>query len=88
VLIGPTMPVLPFGFGEKIDDPLTLYMCDILTVSANLTGYPAISIPCGFEKELPVGLQIIGKPFGEDTILQAAHAFEQNTNHHKRRPEL
>ena len=88
VLVGPTMPVLPFGFGEKIDDPLTLYMCDILTVSANLTGYPAISIPCGFKKELPVGLQIIGKPFGEDTILQAAHAFEQNTNHHKRRPEL
>ncbi len=88
VVVGPTMPLLPFDFGEKIGDPLTLYMCDILTVSANLTGYPAISIPCGFEDGLPVGLQMIGKPFDEDTILKAAYTFEQNTDHHKRRPEL
>ena len=88
VLVGPTMPLLPFDFGEKIGDPLTLYMCDILTVSANLTGFPAISMPSGFADELPVGLQILGRPFDEETILRAAHAFEQNTDHHKRRPDL
>jgi aspartyl-tRNA(Asn)/glutamyl-tRNA(Gln) amidotransferase subunit A len=88
VLVCPTMPVLPFDFGEKIEDPLAMYMCDTLTVPSNLTGYPAISVPCGFEKGLPVGLQIIGKPLSEATILQAGYAFEQNTDHHKRRPEL
>ena len=88
VIIGPTMPLLPFNLGEKIDDPLKLYMCDILTVPANLAGCPAISVPCGFRRGLPVGLQIIGKPFDEGTILRAAYAFEQNTEYHKRRPSL
>jgi len=88
VIIGPTMPVLPFDIGERIDDPLKLYMCDILTVPANLTGYPAISIPCGFKNGLPVGLQIIGKPFDEGTLLRAAYTFEQNTEYHKSRPLL
>jgi len=88
VIIGPTMPVLPFDIGERIDDPLKLYMCDILTVPANLTGYPAISVPCGFRKGLPVGLQIIGKPFDEGTILRAAYTFERNTDYHKCRPPL
>jgi aspartyl-tRNA(Asn)/glutamyl-tRNA(Gln) amidotransferase subunit A len=88
LLASPTMPLLPFDIGEKIDDPLTLYMCDTLTVPANLTGYPAISIPCGFIDELPVGLQIIGKPFDESTIFRAAFTFEQNTDHHKARPDL
>ena len=88
VIIGPTMPVLPFDIGERIDDPLKLYMCDILTVPANLTGYPAISVPCGFRNGLPVGLQIIGKPFDEGTILRAAYTFEQNTEYHKYRPPL
>jgi len=88
VLVGPTMPLSPFDIGEKIEDPLTLYMCDILTVPANLTGCPAISIPCGFNDGLPIGLQIIGKPFDEGTLLQAAYTFEQNTDHHKQRPSL
>jgi aspartyl-tRNA(Asn)/glutamyl-tRNA(Gln) amidotransferase subunit A len=88
VLVGPTMPLLPFGFGEKIDDPLTLYMCDILTVPANLTGCPAVSVPCGFKDGLPIGLQITGKPFGEETILKVAYKFEQNTSFHKQRPSL
>jgi len=88
LIMGPTMPVLPFDIGERIDDPLQLYMCDILTVPANLTGYPAISVPCGFRNNLPVGLQIMGRPFDEETILRAAYTFEQNTNHHKRRPPL
>ena len=88
LLIGPTMPMLPFNIGEKIEDPLTLYACDILTVPANLIGCPALSIPCGFSNNLPVGLQLIGKPFCEDAILQAAYTFEQNTDFHKRRPNL
>ncbi|MEM3194366.1 MAG: Asp-tRNA(Asn)/Glu-tRNA(Gln) amidotransferase subunit GatA, partial [Candidatus Bathyarchaeia archaeon] len=68
VLVGPTMPLPPFNIGEKIGDPLTLYMCDVLTVPANLTGYPAISVPCGFEGNLPIGLQAITKPFNEDLL--------------------
>jgi len=88
VIIGPTMPVLPFDIGERIDDPLKLYMCDILTVPANLTGCPSISIPCGFRNGLPVGLQIIGKPFDEGTILRAAYTFERNTKYHEYRPPI
>jgi len=87
-LIGPTMPIPPFNIGEKIQDPLALYMCDILTVPANLTGYPAISIPCGFEGKLPIGLQAIGKPFNESTLLKISFALENNTDFVKRRPEL
>lgn len=87
-LIGPTMPSPPFDIGEKIRDPLTLYMCDMLTVPANLIGYPAISIPCGFENDLPIGLQIIGKPFDEKTLLKISFALERNTNFTKRRPNL
>jgi len=88
VIVGPTMPLIPFNFGERIDDPLKLYMCDILTVPANLTGCPAISIPCGFKNGLPVGMQIIGRPFDEDTILKVAYAFEQSTDYHKLRPPI
>ncbi|MBS7635070.1 Asp-tRNA(Asn)/Glu-tRNA(Gln) amidotransferase subunit GatA [Candidatus Bathyarchaeota archaeon] len=87
-LAGPTMPLPPFDIGEKINDPLTLYMCDILTVPANLTGYPAISIPCGFEGDLPVGMQIIGKPFDEKNLLEISFAFENNTDFAKRKPGL
>ena len=88
IIIGPTMPLLPFNIGERIDDPLKLYMCDILTVPANLTGYPALSVPSGFRKGLPVGMQIIGKPFDEGTLLRVAYTFEQNTGYHKYRPPL
>ncbi len=88
VLIGPTMPYLSFKIGEKIDDPLAMYLADIYTVSVNLAGVPAISIPCGFENGLPIGLQIIGNSFKEGQILQVAYAFEQNTKYHKQKPEL
>ncbi|MBS7641036.1 MAG: Asp-tRNA(Asn)/Glu-tRNA(Gln) amidotransferase subunit GatA [Candidatus Bathyarchaeia archaeon] len=88
ILVGPTMPLPPFNLGEKIQDPLTLYMCDILTVPANLTGYPAISVPCGFEGSLPIGLQIIGKPFDEATLLKVSYALERNTDFTRRKPEL
>jgi aspartyl-tRNA(Asn)/glutamyl-tRNA(Gln) amidotransferase subunit A len=77
VLIGPTMPILPFKIGEKVDDPLKMYLVDIDTVVANLTGMPAISVPAGFAGGLPVGLQIMADEFQEQTILDAAYIFEQ-----------
>jgi aspartyl-tRNA(Asn)/glutamyl-tRNA(Gln) amidotransferase subunit A len=89
VIVTPTSPTPPFRFGEKIDDPLQMYMEDIFTISANLAGVPGINVNCGFTKSgLPIGLQIIGKPFDEQTILKAAHAFEQATDWHKQRPKL
>lgn len=88
VIIGPTTPTPAFKIGEKIDDPLTMYVNDILTIPMNLAGVPGISIPCGFEGGLPLGLQIIGKHFDEATIYRVAHAFEQATDHHKKKPQL
>jgi aspartyl-tRNA(Asn)/glutamyl-tRNA(Gln) amidotransferase subunit A len=89
VIIGPTAPTTAFKIGEKVNDPLTMYLEDICTIPVNLAGIPAISVPCGFASNgLPVGLQIMGKAFDETTILRVAHAFEQNTEHHKARPEL
>jgi len=88
VIVSPTTPTTAFSLGEKTGDPLTLYMNDILTVPVNMAGLPGISIPCGFAEGLPVGMQIIGKPFAEGTILKAAFAYEQNTEHHKARPAL
>ncbi len=89
VIVTPTSPTPPFRFGEKIDDPLQMYLEDIFTISANLAGVPGINVNCGFTKSgLPIGLQIIGKPFDEQTILKAAHAFEQATDWHKQRPKL
>jgi len=80
-LIGPTMPVLPFQIGEKIDDPLAMYMCDIDTVPVNLAGICAISVPCGFIDELPLGMQIIGASHEEKKILRIAEAYEKNTSY-------
>ena len=77
VIIGPTMPILPFEIGEKIDDPLALYMCDALTVPANLTGCPAISIPCGSFNGLPIGLQAIAPFFREDLLFRVGCALEK-----------
>jgi aspartyl-tRNA(Asn)/glutamyl-tRNA(Gln) amidotransferase subunit A len=88
VIIGPTTPTPAFKIGEKIDDPLTMYANDILTIPVNLAGVPGISVPCGFVDGLPVGLQIIGKHFDESTIYRVAHAFEQATDYHKQKPQL
>ncbi|WP_138417870.1 Asp-tRNA(Asn)/Glu-tRNA(Gln) amidotransferase subunit GatA [Aquibacillus sediminis] len=89
IIIGPTTPTPAFKIGEKIDDPLTMYANDILTIPVNLAGVPGMSIPCGFSSEgLPIGLQLIGKHFDEQTIFKAAHAFEKATDHHKKRPAL
>jgi len=89
VIVTPTAPSVAFGIGEKISDPLQMYLSDIFTISVNLAGVPAISIPCGFNSEgLPIGFQIIGKHFDEKSILKVAYAYEQSTDWHKRRPEL
>ncbi len=88
-LITPTSPTPAFLLGEKIDDPLKMYLSDIFTISVNLAGLPAISIPCGFSREgLPIGMQIIGKPFDEPTVLQVAYAYEAHTPWNKMRPRL
>lgn len=88
VIVGPTTPTPAFKIGAKVDDPKTMYANDILTTPVNLTGVPAISIPCGFHDGLPLGLQIIGKQFAERTVYRVAHAFEQATDYHKQKPTL
>ena len=88
VIIGPTTPTPAFKIGEQIDDPLTMYANDILTIPVNLAGVPGISVPCGFSNGLPLGLQVIGKHFDESTLFRVAHAFEQATDYHKAKPEL
>jgi len=88
VIVGPTAPTTAFKIGAQVDDPLTMYLNDILTIPVNLAGIPAISIPCGLADGMPVGLQIIGKALDESTVLRAAYAFEQNTGFHKERPQL
>jgi aspartyl-tRNA(Asn)/glutamyl-tRNA(Gln) amidotransferase subunit A len=89
LIVTPTSPTAAFKTGEKTDDPLQMYLADIFTISVNLAGVPGISIPCGFTSgNLPVGLQLIGKHFDEATLLQAAYAYEQSTEWHKRKPAL
>lgn len=86
-IITPTSPTPAFKIGEKSSDPLTMYLSDIFTISANLAGIPGVSIPCGFTKNnLPIGLQILGKAFDEETILRIAYNYEQATEWHKRKP--
>jgi aspartyl-tRNA(Asn)/glutamyl-tRNA(Gln) amidotransferase subunit A len=87
VLLAPTAPTPPILIGETLEDPLTMYLSDIFTLSANLAGIPGISVPCGFSPEgLPIGLQLLGNHFGEPEILQVAHNFEKATDFHERRP--
>jgi len=89
VLVAPTAPTPAFHIGEKVDDPLQMYLSDVFTVPVNLGGMPGIVLPCGFSSTgLPIGLQIIGKPFDEETILRVAYAFEQHTAYHRRKPLL
>ncbi len=88
-VITPTSPTPAFKIGEKVEDPLKMYLSDIYTISANLAGIPAISVPCGFTKKgLPVGLQILAKPFNEEILFRVAHTYEQNTQWHKIKPKL
>jgi aspartyl-tRNA(Asn)/glutamyl-tRNA(Gln) amidotransferase subunit A len=88
-ILTPTAPTPAFRIGEKASDPLQMYLSDIFTISVNLAGIPAISIPCGLTGSgLPVGLQIMGRPFDEATVLRWAHAYEQATEWHKQKPSL
>ncbi|MBN3033395.1 MAG: Asp-tRNA(Asn)/Glu-tRNA(Gln) amidotransferase subunit GatA [Candidatus Saganbacteria bacterium] len=82
-LLSPAAPTVAFKTGEKTDDPLSMYLSDIATIPVNLAGLPALSLPCGFSRGLPIGLQIIGRAFDEETILRAAFTYEQNTEWHK-----
>jgi len=86
VLLSPTAPSVAFKIGEKTADPLSMYLSDIATIPVNLAGLPAISIPCGFSKKLPIGLHIIGQAFAEEAVLRTAFAFEQNTDWHNKKP--
>jgi aspartyl-tRNA(Asn)/glutamyl-tRNA(Gln) amidotransferase subunit A len=90
VIVTPTSPTAAFKFGEKTEDPLQMYLSDIFTISLNLAGNCGVSIPCGFTSnpKLPIGLQVLGKPFGEEIILRVAHAYEQATDWRKQRPNL
>ena len=89
LLVTPVMPTPAFKLGEKIEDPLQMYLSDLYTISASLAGIPAISIPCGFSQQgLPIGLQLMGRPFEEETVLRAARAYELVTNWRKKRPAI
>ena len=88
-LVGPVSPTAAFRIGEKLNDPLAMYLSDIYTIPANLAGIPALSIPCGFTNEgLPIGLQLFAKPFAEEVLFRVAYTFEQSTTFHERRPEI
>lgn len=87
VIMGPTSPDVAFGLGEKADDPITMYLSDIYTIACNLAGLPGMSIPAGFARGLPVGLQMIGNYFDEARLLNVAHRFQQATDWHSRVPE-
>ena len=89
VILTPTSPTLPFKIGEKIEDPLSMYLSDIYTISANLSGLPAVSFPCGFSKEgLPIGAQLIGKPFDEETLVRVGFTYQSHTEYHKIIPKI
>ena len=88
-IITPTAPTTAFRVGEKITDPLEMYLSDIFTISVNLAGLPGLSLPCGVDAQgLPIGLQIVGQPFDEETVLRTAYAYEQSTDWHRRSPSL
>ncbi|MBF0503717.1 MAG: Asp-tRNA(Asn)/Glu-tRNA(Gln) amidotransferase subunit GatA [Candidatus Omnitrophica bacterium] len=89
VILTPTCPTVAFKVGEKISDPLSMYLSDIYTIPANLAGIPSISIPCGFSKSgLPIGLQLMGKAFDEEMLLRISYTYEQNTQWHLKKPNL
>jgi aspartyl-tRNA(Asn)/glutamyl-tRNA(Gln) amidotransferase subunit A len=87
-IVSPTSPTAAFKLGEKVDDPLAMYLNDIYTVPANLAGLPGVSVPCGFDgKGLPIGLQLIGRPFEEGALLKVARAAERSADLSARTPE-
>lgn len=88
-IVAPVTPTTAFKIGEKTSDPLQMYLSDIFTIPVNMAGLPGLSVPCGFDKNnLPIGLQIIGKPFDEGTLFKLAHAYEQSTEWHQKKPAI
>ncbi|EHO53300.1 Asp-tRNA(Asn)/Glu-tRNA(Gln) amidotransferase subunit GatA [Lentilactobacillus kisonensis] len=88
LILAPTAPTPAYGIGEDVSDPMTMYMNDVLTLPVNLAGLPGMSIPAGFSNGLPVGVQLIGRPYDELTVYQAGNAFEQNTDFNKQTPKM
>ncbi len=88
VLAAPTSPTVAFKIGQKLDDPVAMYLSDVCTLPINLAGVPGLVVPCGFSESMPVGLQLIGRPFEEATLLRAGDAYQRVTDWHARRPEL
>jgi aspartyl-tRNA(Asn)/glutamyl-tRNA(Gln) amidotransferase subunit A len=87
LMVTPVTPTPAFRLGEKLQDPLQMYLSDIFTISVNLAGNPAVSVPCGFSKQgLPIGMQLIARPFEEDLLLRGAYAYEQATTWRTKRP--
>jgi aspartyl-tRNA(Asn)/glutamyl-tRNA(Gln) amidotransferase subunit A len=88
-VLAPVAPTAAFAIGEKIEDPLQMYLSDIFTLSANMAGIPGLSIPCGFSSEgLPIGMQLLGRHFDEANLLRLGYHFEQATDFHRRKPPL
>jgi aspartyl-tRNA(Asn)/glutamyl-tRNA(Gln) amidotransferase subunit A len=89
VILTPISPTPAFRIGEKVADPLQMYLSDVFTIPVNMAGIPGIAIPCGFSRQgLPIGLQLLGRHFDEETIIRAAYAFEQNTDFHLKKPQI
>ena len=89
VIMAPTAPEVAFRFGEKTGDPIKMYLSDVLTIPCNIAGLPGISVPCGFSSDgLPIGIQVLGKPFDEGSVLHVAHAYEQRAGWRDRRPDI
>lgn len=86
MILGPTAPTVAFGLDTLNHDPVAMYLADLLTIPVNLAGLPGLSIPAGFVEGLPVGLQLIGPKYSEETIYQVAAAFEATTDYHKQQP--
>jgi aspartyl-tRNA(Asn)/glutamyl-tRNA(Gln) amidotransferase subunit A len=87
MILSPVSPTTAYRIGEQIEDPLAMYMADIYTVSVNLSGLPAVALPCGFDSDgMPVGMQLIGKAFSEEVLVKAAYVYQNNTEYHKQSP--
>ncbi len=87
LILGPTAQSVAFKLGDKTDDPVAMYLNDIYTIAANLAGIPAMSLPCGFHQDLPIGMQLMGNFFDEGRMLNVAHQYQQATDFHRRRPQ-